>query len=336
MTIRAQVIGDATLRAPFPWFGGKSTIAADVWARLGDCPNFVEPFFGSGAVLLSRPHAPHTETVNDKDALLANFWRAVQADPDAVAHHADWPVNEADLHARHYWLVTEGAARVARLQGDPLGYDAQVAGWWVWGACAWIGSGWCSGKGPWRWTGEEWVRSSDGPRVNHKIPHVGNAGRGLHRPERAAFIGEWIAALSARLRHVRVACGDWTRVLGPSVTTSHGLTAVFLDPPYGDSGDGRATVYAQDDLTVAAAARQWAVENGDDPLLRIAFAGYDGEHEYPPGWQAVRWKAKGGYGSQGDGRGRDNATRETVWFSPHCIRPEATRTLFDMLAGDAA
>ena len=42
-------------KAPFPWFGGKARIAAQVWQRFGDVRNYVEPFFGSGAVLLNRP-----------------------------------------------------------------------------------------------------------------------------------------------------------------------------------------------------------------------------------------------------------------------------------------
>jgi DNA adenine methylase len=53
------------LRAPFPWFGGKSRVADIVWDRFGDVANYVEPFFGSGAVLLARPHPPRIETVND-------------------------------------------------------------------------------------------------------------------------------------------------------------------------------------------------------------------------------------------------------------------------------
>lgn len=88
------------IKAPFPWFGGKSRVASLVWERFGDVPNYVEPFFGSGAVLLGRPTPPGTETVNDLDCYIANFWRAVQAEPHAVAAHADWPVNEADLVAR--------------------------------------------------------------------------------------------------------------------------------------------------------------------------------------------------------------------------------------------
>ena len=43
---------DKMLKAPFPWFGGKSRVADIVWDRFGDVANYVEPFFGSGAVLL--------------------------------------------------------------------------------------------------------------------------------------------------------------------------------------------------------------------------------------------------------------------------------------------
>lgn len=65
--------------------------------------------------------------------------------------------------------------------------------------------------------------------------------------------------------------------------------------------------------------RQWAIENGQNPLLRIALCGYD--FEMPDGWTLINWKAHGGYGSQGQGRGRDNARREIVAFSPFCIDP---------------
>lgn len=50
-----------------------------------------------------------------------------------------------------------------------------------------------------------------------------------------------------------------------------------------------------------------------------------GYHEpglFPETWECVRWKARGGYGSQGNGRGRQNAEREAVWFSPSCLRPD--------------
>ena len=130
------------LRAPFPWFGGKSRAAALIWSRLGDVTNYVEPFAGSLAVLLSRPTPAGTETVNDLDCYLANFWRALGADPDGVARWATGPVNEADLHARHRWLVGQADFR-ERMKSDPDYFDPKIAGWWVWGQCCWIGTGWC-------------------------------------------------------------------------------------------------------------------------------------------------------------------------------------------------
>ena len=95
-------IKDEPLTAPFPYFGGKRRIADHVWTRLGaDVKNFVSPFLGGGAVELRRPEFDCVETWNDACGYVANFWRAVAADPDAVALHADWPENENDLHARH-------------------------------------------------------------------------------------------------------------------------------------------------------------------------------------------------------------------------------------------
>jgi hypothetical protein len=179
------------LKAPFPWFGGKSRVADLVWQRFGDVPNYIEPFAGSLAVLLARPHDPHTETINDLDCMVANFWRALSADPDAVAQYADWP------------------------------------------------------------------------------PYMDSRTEGL---------------------------------------------------------------YAADSLSVAAEVRHWAIENGNNRLLRIALCGYEGEHDLP-GWDCVEWKAKGGYGSQGKGTGRENAGRERIWFSPHCLAVKRQQEVFDFTSG---
>lgn len=130
------------MRAPFPWFGGKSRVAGLVWGRFGDVPNYVEPFAGSLAVLLACQAPARLETVNDADCYVANFWRALQADPAGLAASADWPVNEADLHARHTWLVNQESFR-ERMKSEPDHFDVKIAGWWVWGLCSWIGTGWC-------------------------------------------------------------------------------------------------------------------------------------------------------------------------------------------------
>ena len=310
------------LKAPFPYFGGKSTVAGAVWARFGDAPNYVEPFFGSGAVLLSRPHPPKTETVNDADGLLVNFWRALQADPGLVAYHADWPVSEIDLTARHLEL-RRARADVERMMVEPGYYDAKLAGWWVWGLCSWIGNGWCAKD----WRGQPHLGDA-GQGINRRLPHLGDAGQGINR--RGTAIREYFHELAERLRDVRITCGNWSRIIGPSPTTKHGLTAVFLDPPYG-ADERQDNLYAKDG-NIAGDVRAWAIEHGDDPLMRIALCGYDTEHEdsMPPDWSRLHWRTRGGYGNRGNGRGRANRSRETIWFSPHCL----PATLFELCGVD--
>lgn len=304
------------MNAPFPWFGGKSRAADLIWSRLGNVPNYVEPFAGSLAALLGRPHAPNIETVNDLDGFVANFWRAVKHDPQAVAAHADNPVNECDLHARHLWLVDRLDELPLRLMADPDYYDSKIAGWWCWGLCTWIGSGWCSGEGPWQ--NVEGVFAK-GKGVRRQLPHISTVGNGVNGP--SVVIADVFAALSERMRRVRVCCGDWSRVTRPSVTGISSLTCgVVLDPPYDhDMRDKR--LYRVDDSSISSAVCAWALENGDNPKMRIALCGYEGEHDMPTSWECVAWKAQGGYGGQGD-QGNPNSRRERVWFSPHCLKAQ--------------
>ncbi|NIR32910.1 MAG: DNA adenine methylase [Gammaproteobacteria bacterium] len=368
-----------TLKAPFPWFGGKRRVANVVWRAFGaDCPNYVEPFAGSLAVLLGRPGGPgKIETVNDRDRYLANFWRAVTAEPDAVARWADWPVNEADLHARHRWLVNQAEFR-ERMHIDPDFYDVKIAGWWVWGICCWIGGGWCvesdnhkrpqrDGTAPGRGvhsdsahepkrqlpalsvTTRNGVASGRGVHAAQayspgRRPAMTSAGQGVHLPSlgndrglngvSAAPCVEWFRALQHRLRRVRVACGDWQRVLGQSVlgkgknVGGRRPCAVFLDPPYAHEFRD-PDLYSEDDPAVSAVVREWALQHGDDPDLRIALCGYWDEHrtDMPDSWTPYRWKAARGYA------GNDNRNREqeTIWLSPHCLPlEEAQRELFAM------
>lgn len=347
------------LKAPFPWFGGKSRAADLIWSRLGDVNNYVEPFAGSLAVLLGRPTPPRSETVNDLDCYVANFWRAIAVDPDAVALHADWPVNEADLHSRHLWLVNQKEFR-ERMKTDPDFFDVRVAGWWVWGLSCWIGGGWCAlRERPWQQRPQLTAGKRVGVNaVGRKRPQVtaGRAGNGVHaklpalHPKGGQGVGsyvrqqiprieamcntgvnntselvEWFGQLRDRLRRTRVVCGDWKRVLG---STPLGLTtnvppgfrtAVVLDPPYDLDVRDRG-LYANDGTkTLSREVRDWAVEHGDDERLRIVLCGYEGEHGMPSTWECVPWKAGGGYGNR---TGNLNPHKERLWFSPHCLKSE--------------
>ena len=329
-----RVDAEETLKPPFPYFGGKARAVGIVWPRFGEVRNYVEPFCGSLAMLLGRPDPSGVETVNDADGLIANFWRATQHDPEAVAEHADNPVNENDLHARHAWLVGVKDSLQARLEGDPDYYDAKVAGWWVWGLSCWIGAGFCSGKGPWHVVDGSLVNAGDAGRgVNRQLPHLGNAGRGVNR-QRDGLI-DYFGEIRDRIRSVRVCCGDWSRVCGDAVlfpVAKNGPTAVFLDPPYADTAKRDSSLYRMECLSVAHDVRRWAIERGDDPRLRIALCGYEGEHEMPASWECVEGKAGGGHGYGGQSKaGYTNARRERIWFSPHCVKPmkSAQAPLFD-------
>jgi hypothetical protein len=124
--------------------------------------------------------------------------------------------------------------------------------------------------------------------------------------------------LAARLRTARVACGDWQRVCTPSVTTRHGLTAILLDPPYGE-GAQEYSVGGNADKSLAMDVWQWATENGNDPLLRIAVCGYEDGRTVPDGWETLRYTARKGY--QQDTASAVNRFRECIWFSPNCLKP---------------
>lgn len=337
------------LKSPYPWFGGKSTVAQLVWKRLGTVRNFVDPFLGSCAFLLGRPTPfEGTETINDADGMVCNFWRSVQADAESTAGFADWPVSESDLHARHVWLKDRRENLTSKLEGDPDYFDTKIAGWWVWGQCCWIGSGWCaeSRSGPWS------VVEIDGAR---KLVHLGDAGRGVNRQRvhlgdagqaisfddegstgNGSPLLEYFEQLSDRLRRVRICSGDWSRVCGPTPTVKMGITGIVLDPPYKHS-ERDSELYAKDQ-DVSGAVREWCKEWSGDKRMRIALFGYEGEgHDELEslGWDCVPWKAKGGYSSQGDSRslGQGNCERERIWFSPSCVKSESPRQrgLFDVV-----
>jgi hypothetical protein len=315
------------LAAPFPYFGGKRRAAPLVWPLLGDPAGYVEPFAGSAAVLLARPafKGRRVETLNDADGWLVNCWRALQLSPDAVAKHAWGPVTEIDYHARLAWLQNRRSPDlVSWLEGDPEAHDPKAAGWWLYVLACGIGDPF--GSGPWHVV-EGHLRKltstgNAGRGVNRELPHLGDAGRGVNRG--LPHLGDagqgqleaYFQQLQARLRRVRITCGDWRRVVQPSVTRSgcggDSSRAIFLDPPYATSGD----LYAESSEGIAEAVLDWCVTA--DPALRIVLCGYDDEHDALTrhGWTVTQGKAGRGAGYSVRS---DNGRRERLWYSPACV-----------------
>lgn len=254
----------ATLKAPFPAFGGKSRVAALVWERLGDVPNYIEPFANSAAVLLARPHEPKIETVNDLDCYIANFWRATQQDPEAVALYADNPVNEADLHARHRWLVLSLDAFTfrARMRTDPDYFDARIAGWWVQGLCSWIGGGWCS-SGPEEMAlgDRNWVNTQNVP-WNGKGVNSGNSGKPKKkRPKLTSGTpgsGALGTGVNANGPHIKRPCiGGGSH--GNKTGNARGVNG-SARPQLADAYDIGRGVNSNGDVGTCEARLQWLIE----------------------------------------------------------------------------
>lgn len=335
----------ANLEAPFVYFGGKSKVADFTWGKLGyDVPNYIEPFFGSGAMLLRRPGwskgVLYDEVINDREGLVANFWRSVKLDPKNTAKYADQPMFENDLHARHVWLVERKDNLRELLEGDPEYHDPKMAGWWAWGMSCWIGGQFCEGRGAWGLDtndkGQKILVKKDDKsgKVYRKRIHLGGSGVNkdkIYTPK--TNILKWFTALSDRFRTVKVMSGDWSRAMTQFVVLNkdHKLTAVFLDPPYSKEAERSEVLYTTEDLSVAHLVRTWCEKHGNNKNLRIALCGYGGEHESLEGmgWLRYEWKASGGYGLQGTkGKGRANREREVIWFSPYCLAKPKQTTLF--------
>jgi len=76
------------MNLPLKWHGGKYYLARKIVELMPRHVHYVEPFFGGGAVLLSRdpndsshwlpPHKGVSEVVNDLNGKLVNFWRVLR------------------------------------------------------------------------------------------------------------------------------------------------------------------------------------------------------------------------------------------------------------------
>lgn len=119
------------MKAPFPYYGGKTKLAERIADLLPEHQHYVEPFAGSLAVLLAKKPA-RMETVNDIDGDLMTFWRVLRDQPDDLARAAaltpharaehqlayDLAVPDELERARRVWvLLTQGRAGTLRNTG---------------------------------------------------------------------------------------------------------------------------------------------------------------------------------------------------------------------------
>lgn len=305
------------MRAPFPFPGGKSLAAAEVWARFGDCGRYVEPFGGSAAVLLARPHTGDHELLGDADAFIVNFWRSVQKDPEAVAKAMNRPQMQADLTA-----IRRQLARLRFDLGkalDDVDYcDPVTAGRWAWVRCVIIGAGLAETK-----QGKSDIRPAS--------LGMGIASKAIRRQEDPlAAIRLVVDELAHRMRDVVILHGDWSRLV-TEASLFQGLgpgrkVGVLLDPPYDPKTQvAKRKTYVEQRDGISDEAYAWAVANGNDPRLRIALCGYEGAYDMPSDWAVYSWASQGYCFSEAQGEHRK---LERIYFSPACLGPGGAPPLF--------
>lgn len=309
------------LLAPFPYFGGKSKVANIIWDALGDVKYYTEPFCGSCAVLLQRPNydfTRHVETINDRDGMVCNAWRAIKHAPDKVSYWCDNPPSLIDLAARQNLLISEESNLVKKLIDDPMYFDAQLAGYWVWGMSCFIGCGLMFEKLKYK---------------NNKLPRrleIAGTGRGICKisMREVGRLQEWFSVLSQRLRYINVICGDWKQACYDYADKPTISVGFFIDPPYGVS-DRCSRLYRHDDLSITQEVLEWCKEKGNRKSYRVVVAGYEEYMELVDkhGWSKYNWTPNGGYGNRKKTGDNVNKLRETLYFSPNCCKSLHTKYL---------
>jgi len=220
------------LKAPFSYFGGKATVASRVWKALGNVNHYLEPFCGSCAVLLARPHwnpQQHVETVVDKDGHIANVWRSLQANPDEVAKWCDWPVNHADLIARKRKLNLNTETLLERLCADDEYYDPKLAGYYIWAASCWIGAGLiCPGQRP------NLANAGKGVHAKGQRPNLANAGKGVHAKGQRPNLANAGKGVHAKGSIPNLARGEGVHAKGsiPNLARGEGVQEPYKTPIY--------------------------------------------------------------------------------------------------------
>ncbi len=128
------------LQPPFPYYGAKQRMAEQIVAILPKHRVYIEPFFGSGAVLFAKK-ASRFEIVNDLDDAIVGFFQVLRNRPEELARlcalspHArseyrastlntDEELNELE-RARRFWVrVNQSFAKTA---GPRTGWSLTTA-----------------------------------------------------------------------------------------------------------------------------------------------------------------------------------------------------------------
>lgn len=76
------------MKTPITYYGGKQKMLSVILPMIPEHSIYVEPFFGGGAVFWAKEPA-QVEFINDINGEVANFYRVLQTDYDALKREVD-------------------------------------------------------------------------------------------------------------------------------------------------------------------------------------------------------------------------------------------------------
>lgn len=94
--------------------GSKWSLAEWIISFMPEHETYVEPFFGSGAVLFSKPRS-RLETVNDIDGEIVNLFRVIREQPKELAHGIHWTPHSREEYYNSYEAASDELERARRL-----------------------------------------------------------------------------------------------------------------------------------------------------------------------------------------------------------------------------
>jgi len=309
------------MKAPFAYFGGKSSVASFVWLLLGDdLRRYFEPFGGSLAVLLARDRKQNKiyhEIVNDIDCLLINVWRALKYAPTDVAKLCADPNSQALYWQRICYIVKHKESLLEKIIKDDEYYDVKLAAYWLYYKGSEIGS--------------LELDKIDIDRIYNSLDNGITAGRnqlvsnnGIHSQYNKIIGREnkliaWFNDIQKVIENTKITCLDWKRLFNENThwQDSSGTRSIgiFFDPPY--SNIRRANLYRKDSYEVYKEVNEFCIKHANKKTYRIVIAGYEGEHNNleEHGYTKYVWHAHGGYSNLSKS---DNKYKERLWASHAC------------------
>lgn len=128
------------MKALMKYPGSKWSIAKWIIDFFPEHHSYLEPFFGSGAVLFNKPRS-HIETVNDLDGNVVNLFEWIKRDPERLAYEIYYTPYARQVYDDAFALVPEDSFERAvnfyirlnmghgfRTNGEKVGWKNDVQG----------------------------------------------------------------------------------------------------------------------------------------------------------------------------------------------------------------